>query len=173
VTQRAIGLALGAVIAATSLLAGACAQNNSMRAERMGLANTGPGSLAATRKALEGTWRLVSLEMVDGSGARRPIKASGELTYDAYGNMTIRGVIEDPAERGPLVLDYQGRILIDTQKLQFYAADLASDRPVESGQAASIAPDKVRQYELTADSFVVTYLDAAAKPTAVARWQRP
>jgi len=173
VTHRATGLAVVIGIAGISLLASGCAQNNSVRSKRMGLAETGPGSLTATRKALEGSWTLASLEMVDAQGARRPVKASGQLTYDAYGNMTVRGVIEDPAERGPLVLDYQGRIMIDTAKLQFFPADLASDRPVESGQAESIAPDKVRKYELTADSFVVTYLDASAKPTAVARWRRP
>jgi len=160
-------------LAAAALSISACAQNNSMRSERIGLANTGPGSLNATRKALEGSWTLASLEMVDGQGARRPIKAGGQLSYDAYGNMTIRGVIEEPGEREPLVLDYQGRILIDTAKQQFYPADLASDRPVEPGQGAAISPDKVRKYELTADSFVVTYLDAAGKPTAVARWRRP
>jgi len=173
VRQRAIGLAVIIGIAGAGLAASGCAQNNSMRSERIGLANTGPGSLNATRKALEGAWTLASLELVDAQGARRPVKAAGQLSYDAYGNMNVRGVIEDPAERGPIVLDYQGRILIDTAKLEFYPADLASDRPVEPGQAAAIAPDKVRKYELTADSFVVTYLDAAAKPTAVAHWRRP
>ena len=171
-TQRAVSLALVIGMTGVMLPAAGCAKPNSVRNERMGLANTGPGSLTATRKALEGTWTLASLEMVDPQGARRAIKASGQLTYDAYGNMTVRAVMEDPAEKAPLVIDYQGRIMIDTQRLQFYSADLASDRPVEPGQAQSIAPDKVRAYELTADSFVVTYLDAAAKPTAVARWRR-
>jgi len=172
VTHRPFGLAIVIGVAAAALSATGCAQNNSVRSERIGLANTGPGSLNATRKALEGTWTLESLEMVDAQGARRPVKASGQLTYDAYGNMNVRGVIEDPSERAPIVLDYQGRILIDTAKLQFYPADLASDRPVQPGQAESIAPDKVRKYELTEGTFVVTYLDASAKPTAVAHWRR-
>ena len=86
--------------------------------------------------------------------------------------MTVRGVIEDAALQDTLVIDYTGRITIDTARHQFYPADLASDRPVDPGQIAPIAPDKIRQYELNGDTFVVTYLDAAARPTAVIRWQR-
>jgi hypothetical protein len=32
--------------------------------------------------------------------------------------------------------------------------------------------EELRHYELTLDSFVVTYVDEAGSPTAVARWQR-
>jgi hypothetical protein len=63
-------------------------------------------------------------------------------------------------------------LAIDTVRRQFYPADLASDRPVDFSQAEPIAPDKVRRYESSGDSLVVTYLDAAAKPAAVARWHR-
>ena len=170
--QHAIGLAIVIGVAGVSLSASACAKNTQMRAERMGLAESGPGSLAATRKALEGTWTLASLEMVDAQGMRRNVKASGQLSYDAYSNMTIRGVIEDASEAAPLVIDYQGRIFIDPAKREFYPADLVSLRPVEPGQGAAISPDKIRKYELSPDSFVVTYLDGSAKPTAIARWRR-
>jgi hypothetical protein len=173
VTQRSIGLVLVIGMAGVALFASGCAKPNKVRNERLGLANTGPGSLTAERKALEGSWTLASLEMVDEQGTRRTVKASGQLTYDAYSNMTVRGVIEEPGERNPVVLDYQGRIFIDPVRHEFYPADLRSDRPVEPGQGAAIAPDKVRRYELTADTFVVTYLDASAKTTAVARWRRP
>lgn len=133
---------------------------------------SGPGSLTATRKALEGTWTLDSLEVVDAKGARRPVKAGGQLTYDSFGNMTVRGVIEDPALRDTLVLEYTGRITIDNVKHEFYPADLQSDRPVEASDIGPISPDKVRRYELAGNSFVVTYIDKAANPTAVIRWRR-
>lgn len=172
-TQRSIGLALVIGMAGAALSTSGCVQPNKVRNERLGLANTGAGSLAETRKALEGSWTLAALEIVDDKGTPRPVKASGQLTYDAYSNMTVRGVIEEPGERSPVVLDYQGRIFIDPVRHEFYPADLRSDRPVEPGQGAAIAPDKVRRYELTADSLVVTYLDASAKTTAIARWRRP
>jgi len=43
---------------------------------------------------------------------------------------------------------------------------------VDPVQIEAVSPDKVRQYELAGDTFTVTYLDAASKPTAVAVWHR-
>ena len=134
--------------------------------------DTGPGSLEATRRALEGTWTLISLEVIDGQGARRLVKASGQLIYDAFGSMTVRGLIEEAGSQNSLMLDYEGRIVIDPVRLEFYAADLVSDRPVNPSQIAPVSPDKVRRYELSGNSLVVTYLDASNTPTAVSRWQR-
>ena len=62
------------------------------------------------------------------------MKSGGQLTYDDFGNMTMRGVIEDPALKDSLVLDYTGRITIDNVKHEFYPADLQSDRPVDVSQ---------------------------------------
>ena len=137
-----------------------------------GPVQTGPGSLEATRRALEGTWNLQTLEVVDARGAHRRIKASGQLMYDAFGSMNVRGVVEDPALTDTLVIDFQGRIVIDTVRLEFYPADLVTDRPVDPSQIVPISPEKVRRYELSGNSLVVTYLDKSAKPTAVIRWSR-
>ncbi len=158
--------------AALTLTVSACKGGPTKRPMRTSAVDTGAGSLEATRRALEGTWTLASLEVVDAAGASRPVKAAGQLTYDAFGNMTIKGVIEEPALKGSLVLDYDGRIVIDTAKHQFVPAALTSDRPVDAAQIAPISPDKIRRYELSADTFVVTYLDASGKPTAIARWRR-
>ena len=171
-TQHRIHLTCAAVAAAVALTAAGCAGTQQVRTARRTQVDAGAGSLESTRKALEGAWTLVSLEVVDARGEHRPIKATGRLTYDAFGTMTIRGVIDDPAVRDKLVLDYEGRIVIDTVKSEFRAADLTSDRPVDSTQIAPISPDKVRRYQLSGDSFVVTYVDASGNPTAVTRWQR-
>ncbi|HMC76274.1 MAG TPA: hypothetical protein VKH34_04050 [Vicinamibacterales bacterium] len=170
-TQRSIGLAL--LIGVTLVPVTGCAKPNSVRAGRMGAPNTGPGSTTAERKAFEGTWTLASLEIVNEQGTMRPVKASGQLSYDAYSNMTVRGVIEDPEARAPIVLNFEGRIFIDPVKHEFYPADMKTDRPVEPSDIRAIAPEKVRRYELSPDSLIVTYLDAAAKPSAIARWKRP
>jgi hypothetical protein len=144
-----------------------------MRAGRMGAPNTGPGSTMAERKAFEGTWTLVSLEIVNEQGTLRPVKASGQLSYDAYSNMTVRGVIDDPDARAPIVINFEGRIFIDPVKHEFYPADMKSNGPVEPSDITAISPEKIRRYELSPDSLTVTYLDAAAKPSAIARWKRP
>jgi hypothetical protein len=160
-----------AVVALSSTLTG-CAAQQQMRQGRRTQVDAGEGSLEATRRALEGSWALASLEMVDANGSHQPVPASGRLTYDAFGTMTIRGVIEDPALKDKLVLDYHGRIVIDTTRLEFRAADLESDRPVDFDRIAAISPDKVRRYELSSDTLIVTYLDGSGKPAAVARWRR-
>jgi len=172
VTHGWTAVRVGVAAVAVALTFSGCKGGPTKRPMRTSAIDTGAGSLEATRKALEGTWTLESLEVVDARGARRPVKAGGKLTYDAFGNMTIRGVIEDAALKGSLVLDYDGRIVIDTARHQFVPADLASDRPADLGQVAPIAPDKIRRYELSADTLVVTYLDASAQPTAIARWRR-
>lgn len=169
--QRSIRFALALTIA-LPLLSWSCASSARQRPVEGGPVSTSAGSLAATRKAFEGTWTLESLEVVEAGGARRAVKAGGQLTYDAFGNMTIRGVIDDPALRDKVVLDYTGRITIDPVKHEFYPADLQSDRPADAAAIVAVSPDKVRRYELAGGSFVVTYLDTASNPTAVARWKR-
>lgn len=166
-----VAMAIG--VATLSLAPGGCAGGPTNRTARTGPVATGPESLEATRRAMEGASTLVSLEVVDAEGSHRPVQATGQLTYDAYGNLTIKGVIADAALRSTLVIDYTGRIVIDPVRHQYYPADLATDRPVAADQIAPVSPDKLRRYELSANAFVVTYLDASGKPTAVARWRRP
>jgi hypothetical protein len=86
--------------------------------------------------------------------------------------MNVKAVVEDAKLQDTLVLDYAGRIVIDAAKKEFRAADLKTDRPVDPGDIAKISPNTVRKFELSGDSFVVTYLDVSAKPTAIARWRR-
>jgi hypothetical protein len=132
----------------------------------------GAGTLESTRKALEGTWKLQSLDVVQADGKTKRVKAGGTLTYDAFGGMVIRAAIEDPALSGTLVLDYSGRIVIDIVKSEFYPQDLESDRPADAAEIVPISPDKIRRFELNGDSLVVTTLDKASKPAAVIHWHR-
>jgi hypothetical protein len=163
----------GAFVACVSLLvfAAGCRSVAPIQTAKPG-DPAGTGSLEAVRQALAGSWTLVSLDVVDAQGGQRKIKASGQLTYDAFGAMSIRAVIEDAKLRDTVVLDYQGRIVIDRVRKEFYPADLTTDRPVETSQIAPVSPEKVRRYELSGDSFVVTYLDKSSRPTAVTRWRR-
>jgi len=150
----------------------ACKGGPTDRPIKMSPVDTGPGSLEATRRALEGSWTLLSLELVDARGAKTAVKATGSLKYDAFGNMSIHGVVDDPAMQGKVVLDYDGRIIIDTAKKQYLPAGLTSSQPVDPAQIAPVSPDKIRRYELNGDSLVVTYLGETGHPTAVAHWQR-
>lgn len=154
------------------MLQAACAAAPRQTPIKLGSVDTGPGSLEATRRALEGSWTLVSLEVIETSGARQLVKATGRLTYDAYGTMTIHGMIENDPAKTPALLEFTGRIVIDTTHKQFYAADLVAGQPVDEAQLAPVSADKARRYELTSDALTVTYMDAAGKPTATASWRR-
>ena len=142
-THRQIGRIHMIAIAFAALAMTGCAASPGGRPLATTRIEAGSGSLTETRKRLEGTWKLESLEVVDNRGAARPVKAGGELTYDEFGNMTVRGVIEDPALKNTLVLDYAGRVTMNPVRHEFYPADLVSDRPVEPGQVKPISPDKV------------------------------
>jgi len=171
-SRRSIHPTLVAVVATVAIGAWGCHAAPVQKPLAGGPVQTGPGSLEATRRALEGTWTLQTLEVVDARGTHRKVKASGQLMYDAFGSMNVRGVAEDPALTDTLVIDFQGRIVIDTVRHEFYPADLVSDRPVDPSQIVPISPDKVRRYELSGNSLVVTYIDKDAKPTAVIHWSR-
>lgn len=167
-------------IAATTLLVAVtasgsgCAPAPRQRPVLMGPVDTGEGSLEAARRELEGAWSLTSLEVMDGAGARRAVKANGVLSFDTFGNLTISGRIDDPRMESAIPLAFTGRIVIDPAKHVYYPADVEADtsQPVDTGRLAPVALDKVRQYSVTGGTLVVTYLDSLGKPTAVATWRR-
>ncbi len=163
---------LGIGVAALVAMCSACKSEPLDRPIKTTPVNTGAGSVEATRRMLEGTWTLASLEAVDAAGTHRPVKASGQLQYNAYGNMAVSSVVEDEMVKGRVVLDYKGKIIIDPGTKRFYPSDLVSDKPVSPGQLPSGSLDKVRSYELSPGSFVVTYTDDMGKVIAVAKWRR-
>lgn len=166
--RRLLWIPTAAILAVLAACAGAPRQ----KPVPMGPVDTGEGSLEAARRELHGSWSLVSLEAVDASGARHPVQASGVLSYDEHGNLKTTGTIDDPRLQNAIPIDFTGRIVIDPVKRVFYPADLVSSEPVDSKQLAPVGLDKVRQYSVTGDTLVVTYLDAAGKPTAVLTWRK-
>lgn len=64
--------------------------------QRTGPVAAGAGSLEAACRELRGSWLLSPLEAADASGTRQHVKASGMLSYDEFGNLTINGKIDDP-----------------------------------------------------------------------------
>lgn len=153
-------------------LAAGCTGSPSQRPVKLGAVNTDAGSVEATRRDLAGSWTLTRLEVIGKDQVRAVVNAHGTLTYDAFGALTINGVIDDERMTNAVVLNYTGRIIIDPKKHEFYPADMESARPVEAAQIAPVSLDKVRRYELTGDDFKVTYLDSSGTATAVSMWKR-
>src|SRR5262245_40821548 len=81
----------------------------------------GGGAMELARRQLQGTWDLVALEYSpSGNDTRVPVTASGTLTYDDFGNLTINARSTDPnapvAAREVDRLSFKGRAVIDTVK---------------------------------------------------------
>lgn len=163
-------LIVGLVAAALA----ACAGSPRQRPVRMGPAG---GGLETVRRQFEGKWELVSLERLDASGKATPVDAAGQLTYDAFGNLSVQGEVRDASMRSelgerPALLNVQGRAVIDTTRQELRILDLSSDRPVDEKMTATVSPDRVRTYQFEGDLLKLTIRDTAGTPTARTTWKR-
>jgi hypothetical protein len=166
IRSRYHALCLGIVIAAAAgaaASASGCAAAPRERPIELGPVDQGPGTLAYVRRQLEGSWDLVTLEVRNASGGMTPAKAKAVLTYDAYGNMQVRGKLNEalPDAATPLAssaIEYSGQIVIDPRKNEFRMTEqqaTALDKDVKSVLRLS----RVRRYELTADTLKIHVMD--------------
>ena len=163
------------VAVAIAALAGAsgCAEKKPrVRPIKVGTVDTGPESLAAARKQLEGTWDLVSVAVVQ-NGKATDLTGAGRLTYDGFGNMTILGRIEVPnAPSTGALLDYTGRAVIDPPKQQLRLVGVAPAGDPNASPPADLSFDKLRQYAFDGEFLKISTIDAAGKVVATATWRR-
>jgi hypothetical protein len=161
---------ISAMLAAPALAG--CQAAPRARPVKMGPVDTGLESVEAARRQLKGTWELVSLDVFSPSGERQAAQASGQLTYDEFGNLAMKGTITGGAQIDPSALNLTGRVAIDpvAHTLKITAVDAAStdDRRVDPKLDAS----KVRYYEFAGDLLKTTVKDASGKTTATATWKR-
>jgi hypothetical protein len=133
----------------------------------MGPVDTGPTSLEAVRRQLQGTWDLVSLDTFPTpGGAAVPLSgAKAVLTYDDYGNLTMRGTASTP------LLEYSGRAVIDVVKQQLYLRSITG-----SGGAEELPQEldfaSTRKYAFEGDLLKISTIDAQGRITATAVWKR-
>ena len=139
--------------------------------------NTGTGSLEATRRQLEGTWTLTKFEVLAPSGALTTVRAKAQLTYDAFGNLTMKGVLEEPLPGQTTVTEapalvYSGRAVIDTarQELQLMGVE-AGIKPDPSIEAA-IAVSARRKYAFEGNQLVISVVDAQGRTTSRATYTK-
>ena len=139
-----------------------------------GAVDTSTGSLTAVRKQLEGTWNLVSADVVSPEGARRTIKASAVLTYDAYGNLSIKGELADPAATAAqqAALNFTGRAVIDTQRQVLRLLDVKQTEGEFATLPADMAASRERAYAFDGDLLTLTVKDSKGRVTAVNTWRK-
>jgi hypothetical protein len=153
----------------TLVLAGAAAGSGCESAPRqrpieLGAVDTGPGSLAYVRRQLEGSWDLVTLEVRDASGTMTPTKAQAVLTYDAYGNMRVRGKLNESlpdssARLASSAVDYSGQIVIDPRKSEFRMTEQQAAEPLNKDLQSVLRLSRVRRYEISADTLKIHVMD--------------
>jgi hypothetical protein len=139
-----------------------------------GAVDTSTGSLSAVRKQLEGTWNLVSADVVSPAGARMTIKATAVLTYDAYGNLSLKGDLEDPAATAEqrAALNYTGRAVVDTQRQVLRLLDLKQSEGASGVLPADMAASRERAYAFDGDLLTLTVKDSKGRVTAVNTWRK-
>jgi hypothetical protein len=134
---------------------------------------SGPGTLESVRKQLEGSWNLVSAEVVSVAGQRSLLKASAVLIYDAFGNLSLKGAYEDPSATAEqtAALNFTGRAVIDTQKQELRLLDLQQSEGEFAALPAEMAARRVRSYVFNGDVLTLTVKDSTGKVTAVTTWR--
>jgi hypothetical protein len=148
---------------------------------------SGPNSLESTRRALQGTWTLASLAIVDADGRGTSVDAAGTLTFgDAYGNLDIAyqfstaGLQTLAAHRivpAASAISTSGRVVIDVDARQItYVADRTGRTLTHSATTGTTNPfaiDKPRYYAIGDDgALTLTTRDEGGRDTTTSRWTR-
>jgi hypothetical protein len=154
-----------------SLGIAACASSSRQRPVGMGDVNTGPGSLEFTRRQLEGTWSLTRFEVLNAAGQLTPVRAKAQLTYDAYANLSIKGVLEEPMPGQTSVTDapalaYTGKAVIDTAKQEMVLTGATSTVQPDPSIVAKIGIESRRKYALADGSLTISVMDSAGRITS-------
>jgi hypothetical protein len=162
------------LLAALALpFAAACPAAPRARPVKMGPTDTGLGTVESERRRLKGAWQLASLQMLSQSGEMLIVQANGVLTYDDYGNLTMKGTITGSTDIDPSALNMAGRAVIDPDRHTIRILDVTSATPDDRRVDPSIDPKHVRHYEFVSDSELkTTIVNAEGKTTASATWKR-
>jgi hypothetical protein len=152
----------------------ACAKRARVRPIEGGPVAKGAGSLEDARKQLEGTWNLVSAEVISADGVRRAVKASAVMTYDGFGNFSIKGAFEDlaVAAEQTSALNFTGRAAIDVQKQELHLLDLQQSDADFAKLPAELTAARSRAYAFSPNQVTMTVKNAKGQVTAVNTWRR-
>jgi hypothetical protein len=166
---------LWTTVLAGGLLAG-CQAAPRQRPIELGPVAKGAGSLEAVRKQLEGTWTLVSFETYPAQGKAVPVQATGRLTYDQYGNLSLTGTLASPASGSApdpsRYLNLGGRAVIDTASQRMWIVERETDPGSGNALPPPVSADKVRYYEFSGDLLTTSVKDANGRVTARLVWKR-
>jgi hypothetical protein len=164
-------LAVGALAFANA----GCSAAPRQRPVQGGPVDTGPQTLTAARKYLEGNWALESFEVYPPGKPAITLKGSGNLSYDDFGNLKI-DIRADQASSDLLraagidirdgVISSDGRTAVDMQNrtLTYIVQGQAGGGP--------LSLSRPRHWEVDGNLLTLTTKDESGKPLSVGRWRK-
>lgn len=176
--SRCISVAMSAAIVALTL--NACKSVPWEGPIKAGPTDTGPGTLAAARKYLEGRWTLVSYEVFPPEGPPITLNGTGILTFDEFANLTI-DIRADKASAAVLEkagiqttdgkLLTSGRTVVDMQSRTL--TYVIEGEPPLGAPSGPLALNKPRHWEVEGNQLTLTIKGDDGRPVSVGRWQKP
>jgi len=171
-------------ICAVAVLTVGCAPGPLNKPIKQGPVSTGTGSLAETRKLLEGRWKLTSYEIRP--PGQPPIElingGSGTLSYDGFGNLDMQIRVTDPKISEDLrragiplnegVLSTTGRTAIDMQARTLTFILEGQNPLVTSAPSGPLAMSRPRYWEVNGNVLTLTTKDDGGQPVSVSRWEK-
>jgi hypothetical protein len=165
----------------------ACQARPSQRPLKTSPVTEGPNTMESVRQALQGRWVLVSLNVTAEDGRAATIDATGVLTADAFGNMSVEYRMSEAGQKqlaslglktpAP-VISTSGNVAIDPQQHRIsYVGDdflkTALDADVAARRANPFSLERTRYYEFSADGGLTlsTRYDSG-KNAAMSRWKK-
>ena len=140
---------------------------------------SGPGTLAAARKYLEGRWTLLSYEIL--SPGKEPLRLEGEgtLVYDDFGNLEMDVRVDDKTalvlegvgiRTTDGVLTTKGRTVINLQDrtLVFVLAQ----QPAFGVPSGPLALNRPRHWVVNDNELTLTTKGDDGQPLSVSRWKK-
>jgi hypothetical protein len=173
----------GASIRICAVLVGlagaACAAAPRQRPVKGGDVDTGPGTVAAARKYLEGVWTLLSYEIFPPRQPSIRLNGQGTLSYDSYGNLKMEIRVDDamaqsleragiPTAHGAISIT--GRTALDMQaRTLTYLVDAQPSGMAGSGPLGLNRP---RHWQVDGNVLTLTTNGDDGGTVSVGRWQK-
>ena len=148
-------------------------------AMQRGPVDTGPGTLAAARKYLEGRWSLLSFDVLSTGGPPIRFSGAGTLTYDSYGNLNVEIRVDaKTAERLAAagiqtsrgVISTRGRTVIALQDRSL--TYLLEGQPPLGAASGPLALNRPRYWQVEGNVLTLTTRGDDGQPVSIGRWQR-
>jgi uncharacterized protein RhaS with RHS repeats len=149
----------------------------------------GPNTMEAARKALEGRWVLIALNVTSADGPSAVVDATGTLTSDAFGNLHIEFRMSETGQKTlerlgikspDPVISTTGQVVIDPQQRQITYVGEGFDKRA-SGFDPDLAARRTNPFALERTRYYVLGADAVltlstrhdnGKDAAVSRWKK-